>query len=288
MKAVNIDSDKCNACGICIETSAGCFMTFDKRVEVVADDKTCVLCGHCVAACPTSAISHNMMDMSNFPEISKDKISTNDLLQHIRERRSHRAFTDKKIPKENLEKIVEAVRYSPTGHNEQTVELLIIQNPDRRKKFSNLGMDFYAATAKEDAKRLEEMKSGGKATPEQIAEAEGMVGFLQMLIGVRDMGMDPLLYDAPAVFVFHSPAKALTGSDNCVIAATTTGLLARTVGLETTFIGMFKDAANVYPSLTKELGLPEENKVHAVLVVGYPKIKYLKAVDRKPVRVRWE
>ncbi|MBN2039367.1 MAG: nitroreductase family protein [Spirochaetes bacterium] len=289
MKAVTIDKEKCNLCLVCVETSAGCFMKNDDSIEVLADDFTCVLCGHCVAACPVNAITHNIMDMSNFPEITGDgKLSTGDLLRHMRERRSHRAFLDKQVPKKDLEKLAEAVRYSPTGHNEQTVELVIIQNPERRKKLSNLGVDFYAGVADEAEKGLEEMKASGKAAPEQILESERTTGFLRMLAGARDAGLDPLLYDAPAVFIFHSTAKAVTASENCVIAAANAGMLARTMGLETTFVALFASAANTYPPLTGELGLPEGNKVYAVLVVGYPKIRYLRAVDRKQVSVRWE
>jgi nitroreductase/NAD-dependent dihydropyrimidine dehydrogenase PreA subunit len=289
MKAVSIDYNKCNTCSICIETSAGCFSKKDDRIEVIADDKTCVLCGHCVAACPSEAITHNIMDMKNFPKVRKGKFfQIEDFIQYIRERRSHRAFLKKPISKEDLEKLIDAVRYSPTGHNEQTVELIIVQNPQKRKTLSNLAVDFYASAIKKAEKDLEDLKSAGKASPAQVAEMEGMVQFFQMIVQARDAGVDPILYDAPAVAIFHSAAKLITPKDNCIIAATTMGLLARTLGLETTFIAMFESAANSYPPLIKELGLPEGNKVFGVLVIGYPKIKYSRTVDRKPVRVRWE
>jgi nitroreductase len=229
------------------------------------------------------------MDMGNFPEVRKAKLfQTDDFFQFVRERRSHRAFIKKQIPKKDLEKLVEAVRYSPTGHNEQTVELIIIRNPERRKKLSNLAVDFFALVVKEQTKRLENLRSSGKASPAGIAELEGMIQFLRMNVQARDAGFDPVLYDAPAVAVFHSVTKAVTAKDNCIIAATTMGLLARTMGLETTFIYMLENAANSYPPLTKEMGLPEWNRVFGVLVIGYPKIKYLRAVDRKPIRTRWE
>jgi nitroreductase len=99
---------------------------------------------------------------------------------------------------------------------------------------------------------------------------------------------DPILYDAPATAIFHSAAKSITPKDNCMIAATTMGLYARTLGLETTYIGLFEPAANTYEPLKKELALPPDHKVFSVLVIGYPKIKYLRMVDRKPIKTRWE
>jgi hypothetical protein len=32
---------------------------------------------------------------------------------------------------------------------------------------------------------------------------------------------------------------------------------------------------------------PEDHKVLSTLILGYPKFKYLRAVDRDPMRVKW-
>jgi nitroreductase len=82
--------------------------------------------------------------------------------------------------------------------------------------------------------------------------------------------------------------QSVTPKDNCVIASTTMGLLARTMGLETTYIAVFEGAWKGYKPLRDELGLPENHQVLSVLVIGYPKIKYLRTVDRKPIKTRWE
>jgi nitroreductase/NAD-dependent dihydropyrimidine dehydrogenase PreA subunit len=289
MKAVSIDYDKCNVCSVCIQTSRTCFSKKGGRIEIEADDKTCMLCGHCVAACPSAAITHNIMGMSNFPAIEKGKlIRTDDLVRLIRERRSHRSFTKKKLRKQDIEKLVDTVRYAPTGHNDQTVELIIIQNPERRKSLSDLAVDFCAVIAKQNAEKLASLRANGKGSPEEIAQLEEVVEFRRMLVQARDAGFDPLLYEAPAVAIFHSTTQTATPKDNCVIAATTMGLLARTMGLATTYIALFEHAGNYYAPLRDELGLPQGHKVFSVLVIGYPKIKYLRAVDRKPTRTRWE
>jgi hypothetical protein len=66
------------------------------------------------------------------------------------------------------------------------------------------------------------------------------------------------------------------------------GLLARTMGLEFTYIGIFEAAANESPPVTEELNLPKGHGVYSVIVLGYPKLKFLRTVDRKPTAVRWE
>ena len=104
----------------------------------------------------------------------------------------------------------------------------------------------------------------------------------------RKAGMDPILYRAPAVMFFHSASVTSTPKDNCVIASTTVALTARTMGLEACYIGLIEFAANNYAPLKDELGLPPDNQVFSVLVMGYPELEFLKAVDRKPIGVRWE
>jgi hypothetical protein len=66
------------------------------------------------------------------------------------------------------------------------------------------------------------------------------------------------------------------------------GLVARTMGLETTFIGLFEIAARSYKPLMDELSLPKGNRVFSVLIAGYPRLRYLRTIDRRPIKTRWE
>jgi nitroreductase len=79
-----------------------------------------------------------------------------------------------------------------------------------------------------------------------------------------------------------------TPKDNCVIASTTAALTARTMGLEACYIGLMEFAANSDPALLKALDLPRGHLVYSIIILGYPKLKFLRAVDRKPMEARWE
>ena len=289
MIPVSIDYEKCTGCSICVQTSPRCFSMTGDKATLLVDEASCALCGHCVAVCPSRALTHHVMDMGHFLDVNdRPLIDTDDFIQLIRERRSHRAFVDNKIPKEHLKKLIDTVRYAPTGHNDQTVEIIIVENPERRKKLSNLAVDFMAGGLKKEEKKLDKMKSSGEGTPAQMAELEGWVGFLRMFVEARDAGFDPVFYEASAVAIFHSPMTSVTPKDNCVIASTTMGLLARTLGLETTYIALFEAAAKGYKPLRDELRLPEGHEVLSVIILGYPRVRYLRTVDRKPIKTRWE
>ena len=260
----------------------------DDKVSVYADINNCVICGRCIALCPTGAITHTEMDMDNFQKIQKREfITTDDFFEFLRQRRSHRAFTDKKIPEADMKKLVDIVRYSPTGSNSQMVELMVIQNPDKIKKLSDLTVDFMIKSGNEAKKQAEKLKAEGKAGEEETNQLEMMAFYGEWMKQSREMRLDPIFYNAPAVMVFHAPDLTFSKKDDCVIASTTMGLLSRTMGLEYTYIGLLEGAANGYPAVMEELDLPKSNKVFSVIIVGYPKMKFFRTVDRKPTSVRF-
>jgi len=256
-------------------------------VAVTASEELCSLCGHCVALCPAGAIIHNMMDMENFVEVGEgESFETASFVRFLRERRSHRHFLDKAIPQNQLEELVDVCRYAPTGGNVQSVEMIIVQNPATIKRMSDLTIDFFI-----------DMGRGAEATLNESSPSSQMAGTetLQTLVyyknrlsSARAEGQDPIFYKAPALIIFHSDSQTRTPKDNCVIAATSMALTARTVGLESTYIGLFEVASKMNQSITEELKLPAGHEIFSVLIMGYPKLKFLRTVDRHPIKARWE
>lgn len=61
----------------------------------------------------------------------------------MRERRSHRHFKDEPIPREALETLVDVCRYAPTGSNVQSVKLIVAEDQDKIKRYSDLTIDYF-------------------------------------------------------------------------------------------------------------------------------------------------
>ena len=55
----------------------------------------------------------------------------------IEKRRSYRKYTDEKVSKEDIEKIVKAGLLAPAGKNNKHWEFIVVQKPDLLKKLSN-------------------------------------------------------------------------------------------------------------------------------------------------------
>jgi nitroreductase len=229
------------------------------------------------------------MDMSNFGSFDGETtFDTDTFIQFIRERRSHRRFKDKPIPKENLEKLVDVCRYAPTGGNMQSVEIIVVEGAERRQKLSDLTVDFFKDLGARAKDTLEKMAAEGGYEPGSNFMLEQSARYGERLVLARSVGFDPIFYTAPATIIFHSPSVTSAPTANCVIASTTMALTARTMGLEATYIGLFEMATRSHQPLIEELALPPGHEVFSCIILGYPAMRYLKTVDRKLIKTKWE
>jgi len=287
MSWVTIDQEKCNECGLCVLRCASCFSKENETITANVDIECCNLCGHCVSLCPTDAIVHEKMDMENFISVDrKIDIDTDTFIKFVRKRRSQRHFKDKEIPREDIEKLIDVCRYAPTGANLQGVEIMVIQNQEKVKELSSLTVDFFNILGTSAEKQLGELTSEEK-TSKKAELLQRTARYKERLTLAREVGYDPIFHKAPAVIIFHTHLQAGSAKDDCVIASTTMGLTAMTMGLGTTYIGLFEAAAKNHPPVNDALNLPPEHGVFSVLIMGYPKLKYQRTVDRKQIKTTW-
>lgn len=57
-----------------------------------------------------------------------------EISEAIRKRRSVRKFKDKRVPREDLKELVDFARLAPSGMNKQSLEFLIVDEPDLEKE----------------------------------------------------------------------------------------------------------------------------------------------------------
>jgi nitroreductase len=183
--------------------------------------------------------------------------------------------------------LVDICRYAPTGSNRQTVGVTILQDRQRIQRLSDHTVDFFENHIDAFEKEAREDRAAGREIPQTTRSALILLDTLKRVGTARKFGMEVIFHRAPAVMLFHSPAETSTPKDDCVIASTIVTLAARTLSLETCYIGLFEFVANRYRPIIEELALPAGEKVYSILILGYPKLTFLRAVDRKPMKVRW-
>jgi len=231
-----------------------------------------------------------MMDMNNFPKVERrTNFETDKFIKFIRERRSHRHFKNKPIAREQLETLIDVCRYAPTGSNRQGVSIKVLQDRGRIDRLSEMTVDYFRGVIQHIEQQVEKTQQEGKPLTKELEALHANVLRYKPLLESGRSRVDLIFRRAPCVLVFHaSSLLCTTPKDDCVIAAQTLSTVAMTMKIESCYIGLFTGAANAHLSIIEALALPPHHQVYSTLILGYPKLKYRRAVDRKPITVSWE
>jgi nitroreductase len=245
----------------------------------------CIFCGHCVAECPTDAITLYRMDMDNFPPIREEARPEADaLLEFLRMRRSARRYKKKTVPKYVVESMVEAARYAPTGSNAQSLRYVIVQDREVIERLARLCIEVHRRDLEGIRRRLD--RTGLEPAEERWLREE--IDSVQELIGDFDQGEDPLFYHAPGLAVIHIPPRgATTPLEDATLAAYNMMLMAEAQGVGTCFIGFFYPQAAKSPEIHEALAIPPEHEILMAFTFGYPAIRWRRLVDRRSPEVTW-
>jgi len=281
-------AEKCTQCGQCMAVCPSYVLDFiEKRVEAIRGD-WCIGCGHCGAVCPTEAVLQEATSLENYPgRGSAPAISPETLRLLVRERRSIRNYSEVPVPKDILEKVLEAGRYAPTGSNSQNVHYIVLSSEDRISQLSSMTLRFYEKIFSWVRGRLGSFLLfliAGRKTLSYLRESLPKVEYAyERMKG----GKDILFYQAPVVILAHAESWDSSSSFNCSVALYNCSLMAHTLGLGCCFNGFLVNAANRGRKIKKWLGIPADHKCYAAMTLGYQKPQYRRLVHREPPKVNW-
>ena len=240
----------------------------------------CIRCGHCVAACDSSAIIHEQFPPEKIHPIAFSELPTPEqMLSLIRKRRSNRAFSTKPIPDEHLSQIAEAAYRAPTASNKQYVEFTLITDSEKLKMISKFTLDIFSA-------RINKVDNAivrpifNKFFPEltkyfatfkewkQIFDEEG-----------KDLGV---LRGATAVLFIHAPKSYHFINEDCQLAYQNASLMAESLGISQFYTGFVLQAIKQKSKkLEKLLGI--NGIIKAGMALGIPLFQYPNYIDRKDI-----
>ncbi len=256
MKPVIIDKGKCIGCGKCV---ADCvsekLKIISGKAEYMYDH--CIECGHCYAICPTGAVTMaNYKDYEEEKVFDATKIDSDELLSAMKSRRTIRKFKDKEIPFEDIEKIIEAGRYCPTGTNAQDFTFTVLRKsiPVIEKecvKFFRLAMK--------------------AASP------------IKKYIGNITIDDNFFFKGSTSVIIVSSK-----GNTSACLASSYMELLAATMGIGVLYSGFFVAASKLNPKVKKMLNLPDGHSPVTCLVLGYPDVNYKRIPPRNKAEIRFD
>ena len=175
-------------------------------------------------------------------------------------KRSIRGFKKKKVPKEVLQKVLDSMKYAPTGANIRTLRCTIISDDDKIKKISEDVMDAI-------------IKSSNPIYSANFVKA-------------KKRGIDTIFYNAPHVMIIHStnPGDAM----NSTIALTYGMLCAQSLGLGSCWIGLAHGVLSANKELREDVaGI--RGRVWGVIILGYPTQIYYRVPPRPDIKTKgWD
>ena len=293
MVEITYDVARCQKCGLCTRACPVVILRQEEKGAVPTVDtaglERCIRCGHCVAICPRGGLSH-----SHFPEgavtpIRSEVVPTYEqVLELVRSRRAKRSFKEKPVERDLLEKVLDAARFGPSAHNEQTTEFVVIQDKDTidaigaltAKGLAKMAMPFGSAIGR----RIMGLMLG-RRTAEYVAD---LAPEMAQLAAMYDDGQDLILHEPPVLILFCADSAGGTfAGTNANIALHNAVLAAETLGLGCFYAGFIVHASDRDSSIAQLVGLPETHKIYGALAMGYPRLKYKNWPERNPASVTW-
>ncbi len=262
MPALHIDTDKCVKDGICIAECPFLLLeeTEDRRARFIPEaESLCIECGHCLAVCPTGAVSINGITQEQLDTVDRSlALGPEQTANWLRSRRSVRSYKEDPVPRELVIDLLELTRWAPTARNQQNVHWLVAPTPETVRELAEMVADW-------------------------LREKELMPAVLARW----DTGSDIFLRNAPVLVAAHAPEESYRPEVDCSIALTSLELAAPGLGLGACWAGFFMNAAVAHAPLRERLALPEGHKVYGALMLGYSQYRYRFIPPRRELRLGW-
>ncbi|MBR6162395.1 nitroreductase family protein [bacterium] len=266
---LEINKEKCIQCGLCIRDCMPKIITFNENKEPVSikeRENSCINCQHCLAVCPTGALSINGKRSENSQNIEKE-FNSEMILNLIKSRRSIRHFRKENVSAETLEKLKDMLDYVPTGVNNHGLFFSVIENKEVMDELRKAVND-----------RIIKIVSNKAIKP--IAKT------FERYTDAILKGEDIVFRGAPHIIVASTPKNAPCKDYDGTIALSYFELYAKSLGIATCWCGLAYACFKYIPGLKSILNIPRTHDIAYCMLFGYPEINYTRTTQPEKVPVR--
>jgi nitroreductase/NAD-dependent dihydropyrimidine dehydrogenase PreA subunit len=273
MPAIIVDSARCKHDGLCVST---CPLGILEQSAMsppstrAGYESRCIACGHCMAVCPQQALLLEGVSREALVPLDVAKYPSAEALgQLLRGRRSVRRYAPEPVERALIERVLDAVRWAPSGHNTQPLRYSVFAGQERIRQLAGHTIDHFRGLLQSAPEVALRLGAGG-------------------LVKAWEAGSDMVLRDTPQLIVAYGPKQHPTLTSSALIALAQAELMAAAVGLATCWAGYLQIAAAGHAPLRAAMGLAETEAVGGALMIGKPSVKYTSIPPRKPLDVRWD
>lgn len=266
MTAINftIDTAKCIQCKKCVKDCP--VLIIDGKTEYpeikAGKESMCLACQHCLAVCPTGALSIWGKNPEDSVAVTKEPVAPAKLAELYKTRRSTRKFKKEPLDAALLQDLLETAAYAPTSKNENSVHLSLVDSPETFDKVRALVYD-----------GIKEAAAAGRI-PENLSYLNNFQAVWE------SKGIDVLFRGAPHLLISSTPKDATNPVADACIALSYFEIYANSNGIGTLWDGFAKAAISVMsPAIQEQLGVPADHVLGEVLIFGTPAIRYARGIQ---------
>jgi nitroreductase len=243
-----------------------------------------------MAICPTQSIHiKGLCYAEHFFALPDSVLPSEQFFDLLIGRRSVRVFKDTPVPREMLQKIVEAISLAPMSFTPHKVQVTIVQRREVIECALPLIVKLYQDLSRRMHNPVIRFLIRHKAGQEAFGSLQNHV-LPSLAFRLPDMIAgkgDTITRGAPSMLLFHAHQAADGRTADGWIALTYGLLAAHALGLGATAIGLVPPAIEQSPALREIFAIPPENQVLASMIVGYPRHHFQRGIRRELANVTW-
>jgi ferredoxin len=254
--------EKCIQCSACIHDCPRHIIAYrDHYPDIAAQQEgDCIGCQHCLAICPTGALSiFGLRPENSIPLEATPAVSPEALRCFVRGRRTMRQYRTDDVARPLIDQLRADTVHAPTGGNTCDLTFIVV---DTRRALQRILEALMRG--------LEQSLTQQPELPEFIRAA---------LTAYRHAKKDDVFRGAPHLLIASAGEKAYCGDADVVIALSYFELLAQSRGLGTTWCDFLKFILDLRPEMGSLFGIPMDRPYRAMLF-GWPAVHYARTVQR--------
>jgi nitroreductase/NAD-dependent dihydropyrimidine dehydrogenase PreA subunit len=272
---IRVSTQDCHFDGLCVKACPIGVLTMkgphDVPSVIPGREGWCIRCGHCESVCPHGALKLQWLALEPEKETTSEKpaLTPAQIRQHFIGRRSIRHFSEKPVPRETLEELLDIARYAPSAKNGQPVRWLVIHDTRELRRLTGIAVEWMKTMVAENAPMAKVM-------------------MFPALVAAWEKNVDLICRHAPHLILAYGDQKNKMFPGDAMIALTYLELAAPSFGLGSCWAGFFQIAASLCRPLQDALGLPPGHATQSGLMLGFPAVKYFRIPRRNPAKIIWK
>ncbi|MBU0714633.1 MAG: nitroreductase family protein [Verrucomicrobia bacterium] len=266
MLQFTVNEKLCTRCGLCAADCPAQIITQEgKALPSISPDQEakCLQCQHCLAICPTAAISILEKYPANSLPLSADSFPRLDqMARFVRGRRSIRQYKDENVDPALINQLLATLANVPTGVNNRALTFTVIDDKAVMYRLRDKVLAALAALGK--AGRIPERFKYLLEAPPAYYEHK----------------VDIIFRGAPHALMVSAPSDAPCPGEDVALTLAYFELLAQSARLGTVWWGMFKMFLELLPDMKALFGLSPRHRYYYGMLFGIPAIHYPRTVQR--------